>query len=168
MFLLLSRLITLKSSFVITGDFNLHMDAVGHSHIDAFNEVLENFNLIQHVTGPTHTADHTLDLLITNEDSPFKTTVQITDCLSDHFSITASLNFEITSVPPKQISYRPIRKIDITKFRSDLAESELLTNPASTTSSSLYSQYHSVLSALLDLHAPLKTRVCLRVRVTHG
>ena len=156
---LLSRLVSLKSSFVITGDFNLHLDQTDHNHVVTFNQILTSYNLIQHVTGPTHNLGHTLDLFITNEDSPFSYKVCTTDNLSDHFSITATLDFHIPPIPHKFISYRPIRKINLQLFLSDLTKSELITNPANTVSS-LYSQYHSVLSDLLDRHAPIKSKTC--------
>ena len=156
---LLSNLITLQSSFIISGDFNLHLDDPTLADVQTFNSILDNFNLVQHVTGATHLGGHTLDLFITPQESNYITSVEITEALSDHFSLTATLNFDIPKVPPKTITYRAINKINVSLFKNDLAKSDLLLSPCSD-SSSLYDQYHSTLSSLIDKHAPLKTKNC--------
>ena len=50
-----------------------------------------------------------------------------------------------------------VNKINIAQFKSDLAKSSLITNPSSDPIS-LYNQYHSTLSSLINKHAPLKTK----------
>ena len=156
---LLSELITLHPSFIITGDFNIHLDDISLSEVQIFNTILDNFNLRQHVTGPTHVKGHTLDLFITPHDVTYVTTVNVTEILSDHFSITAVLDFDLPKIPPKTITYRAISKINICDFQKDLAKSDLLLQPAKD-STSLYNQYHCVLSNLLEKHAPLKSKTC--------
>ena len=49
--------------------------------------------------------------------------------------------------------------MDLAQFKSDLKDSELFTNPKSNITD-LYNQFHSVLSDLVDSHAPLTTRTC--------
>ena len=91
----LSHLITLQSTFVIAGDFNLHMDDLSSDNVKYLNTILDNFNLKQHVTSATHVKGHTLDLFITPLDFKFSPTINITELLSDHFSITASLDLDL-------------------------------------------------------------------------
>ena len=156
---LLSNLITLQSSFIITGDFNIHVDDVLKTNIQTFNAVLDTFNLKQHVNFATHIKGHTLDLFITPEECKYKIKIESTEILSDHFSVTATIDFVIPILPPKTITYRAVNKINLAQFKNDLAKSDLLTSTCSN-ASSLYQLYHSTLSSLLNKHAPLKTKTC--------
>ena len=71
-----------------------------------------------------------------------------------------SLDFTIPNRQThKLIRYGPYKKMDLSKFKSDLKDSELITNPKNNVTD-LYNQYHSVLSDLVDHHAPLTTRTC--------
>ena len=40
-----------------------------NDNVKKFTDVLDNFNLKNHVTTPTHDSGHILDLAITNKDS---------------------------------------------------------------------------------------------------
>ena len=62
---LLEHYTTDLSKLLIVGDFNFHVDDKGNKSASVFLELLEIFNLTQHVSVPTHRAGHTLDLLIT-------------------------------------------------------------------------------------------------------
>ncbi|KAF7644646.1 hypothetical protein LDENG_00218380, partial [Lucifuga dentata] len=61
---LLSIICTGFSSFILTGDFNIHIDNPNDNTAKEFCALLDTFELLQHVTGPTHTRGHTLDLVI--------------------------------------------------------------------------------------------------------
>ena len=50
---------------LISGDFNFHLDDMANTNTMKFNEILETFGLKQHVSKPTHSLNHILDLLIT-------------------------------------------------------------------------------------------------------
>ena len=91
---LLSDLISIKSSFIITGDLNIHLDVADNPDTLKFNQILDDFNLIQNVTTPTHTHGHLLDVFITQEDFPSLVDVTVSDSVSDHLIITATLNFD--------------------------------------------------------------------------
>ena len=52
-------------AFVISGDFNLNLDDFRDIDTKKFEDLLETFNLSQHVSGPTHLSGQTLDLIIT-------------------------------------------------------------------------------------------------------
>ena len=100
-----------------------------------YNEILDNFNLKQHVTGPTHNRGCTLDLFITPENCEYKNNTATFGIVSDHFPIMATLNFEIPSATHKSVTFRLINKIDLTQFKY-----ELVTKPALTSATTLYSQ----------------------------
>ncbi len=155
---LLSDVTALQSSFILTGDLNMHLDVADNPETLKFNEILQNFNLKQHVTTSTHIQGHTLDVFITPEDCNYIVDMSVSDGISDHLLITATLSFKIPNTSNHTTStFRPIKKINLPAFKSDLAESDLIKNPA-TTASSLYNQYHSVMAGLLDRHAPTRTR----------
>ena len=142
-----------RSRLIITGDFNIHVD-LNTSAAVKFKETLKVFNLLQHVTTPTHIDGHTLDLLISREDDDLEITRPVTDTLiSDHFSILSGVNLPRTGHVYKTLTFRNIRDINIAEFRMDLLSSELITKPE-TELKQLVQQYNKCLTELLDKHAP--------------
>ena len=79
----------MQSSFIITGDFNLHVGDIIKTNIQAFNYVMDTFHLKQHVNFATHIKGYTLDLFITPEERKYKINIESTELLSDPFSVTA-------------------------------------------------------------------------------
>ena len=54
-----------SSTVIICGDFNVHVDDVSDTSACRFTDLLNAFNLVQHVNDSTHTEVHALDLIIT-------------------------------------------------------------------------------------------------------
>ena len=54
-----------SASLMIAGDLNFHMENSNDALVRQFIEILETFDLKQHVFSTTHASGHTLDLLIT-------------------------------------------------------------------------------------------------------
>lgn len=54
---------------LIMGDFNFHIDDLTNFYAREFLNLLDTFNMSQHVNEPTHQSGHTLDLLITRQGS---------------------------------------------------------------------------------------------------
>ena len=81
------------------------------------------------------------------------------DNISDHFSVVADLNVpRINSrTVPNTVRYRNLKAINIEAFKGEIMNSDLIKNPKGNVVD-LAMQYHSVLSTLLDLHAPLITK----------
>ena len=84
---LLELLIPLASEFYILGDFNLHLDKKQSPTTTKFCDILESFDLEQHVNFPPHIKWQWLDLLITRTSCPAVRSVSACDRLSDHFYI---------------------------------------------------------------------------------
>ena len=156
---LISIVSTSPLEFVITGDFNIHVDDPSDSNAIQFLSLLDHANLIQHVNFPTHRHSHTLDLVITSAHSTLSPTLT---CLpvspTDHFPIICSLNIIPSPAAPitKHLT-RAISSIDATQFGRDILSSRLITHPPSGLSD-LVECYNSTLSHLLDKHAPLKSK----------
>jgi len=159
---LLENFISSSSELIFTGDFNFHVDDPLAPHVSSFLDLLSTFNLTQHITFPTHNSTHTLDLLITRSTSSLISSIDHTYTpISDHEFISSTLSIPTNSRSPRITKLtRPINSINITNFSNDILASTLYTSPASTLALYL-DQFSSVLSTLLDKHAPQKTTSCL-------
>ena len=51
----------------LAGDFNFHWDNKMHSDMIRMTEILNSYNLTQHINNPTHTSGHTLDWILTRD-----------------------------------------------------------------------------------------------------
>ena len=156
---LLEHYTTDLSKLLIVGDFNFHVDDKGNKSASDFLELLEIFNLTQHVSVPTHRAGHTLDLLITRDDENILDNVCAHDpMISDHFVVSCNLRLNKPRFPRKEIEFRKLKQLDMNQFRNDIAASSLITNPPEDLAE-LVLQYDSVLSSILDKHAPIRKQV---------
>ncbi len=65
---LFTHYILTKVELIITGDFNFHMNKLDRTNVKLMNELFDTFDLIQHVTKPSHNCGNTLDLIIAKKD----------------------------------------------------------------------------------------------------
>ena len=143
---------------MITGDFNFHVENSLDREANLFMDILHSAHMKQHVTGPTHIAGGTLDLIITRESEEIVSKFDSTGYLpSDHAAIMCSLHIGKPDPVKMEIEMRKARDINMESFRTDILSSPLYTSPA-TDIDSLIEQYDSVLSNLFDKHAPIITR----------
>ena len=146
---------------MITGDFNIHVDLPNCPSSSPFLNLLDSFSLHQHITFPTHSSGHTLDLLITHSNSSLVSSVDYIDLsLSDHRALLFSIR--APNEPRTQRitnSERNFRSINISNFSSDILSSPLHATK-STSLQSYLDLFASVLSTTLDKYAPLKTITC--------
>ena len=142
---------------MIISDFNFYLETTC-SNSKTFHSLTDSFDLIQKVNFPTHIHGHTLDLVLAKSNNDNISNVHTTDAFSDYFSISFTLNL---STPISQtnatVTFRKYHKIDKEKMKTDLLASELLNNP-SKDADTLYEQYHTTLSNLIDKPAPLHTK----------
>ena len=156
----LSSSATVPHDFLITGDFNIHVNNQSDSHSAQFLSLLDSFNLKQHVSSSTHISNNTLDLVITSQQSTILSSVLISPVSpSDHYRVMSTLNFQPPPpIPPTLHVFRRIKSIDIQSFCNDIASSALITNPPATLPD-LVASYNTTLSAILDKHAPVKSKL---------
>ena len=151
-----AKLSSLGHQFVIAGDFNIHWDNNNDSCKLQIASFLDATNLTQHVNFPTHDGGHVIDWCITHEQttlSPQLSAYPVS--VSDHFPIFIALDVSPPEpLPPEQISYRRICKIDLEQFMIDIGNSCLITHPPPDLPS-LIDCYNNTLIAILDRHAPL-------------
>ena len=142
---------------LIVGDFNLHVDDVDNLQAKRLMDILESYNLRQHVTEVTHISGHTLDLVIIKSNDAFLSGVSTFDpVISDHSAVNINLLLQKPQFKKKTITYRKLHSIDYNTFCNDITDSPLSMEPSSDLDV-LVDQYDNVLRSLLDRHAPTKT-----------
>ena len=154
---LLEDLVSSTSELLITGDFNIHVDIPSDPFSKSFSNLLEIFDLKQHITFPTHNHGHTLDLLVTRSNSTILSDLDYTiPCISDHYAIMSSISVSPHQHPSRVTkTIRSIRKINLEAFSNDILSSPIYTTTAETLDSFL-SIFSNTLKCLLDKYAPLR------------
>ena len=138
--------------FVITGDLNIHVDIPTDLFTVLFQSILDQHELVQHVTVSTHKNGLTLDLIITTKEHSFLVDLEVIDkSISHHFLLRA----DIDTLKPKKLQHtvqsRDIKRLDKAAFLSDAA--------SSLSSSTISAEcLVSTLRDTLDKHAPVVTR----------
>lgn len=109
---------------------------------------------------------HTLDLIITREESSLIQTTPISHCfLTDHSTVLCNMTLRKPAFSVKKLSYRKIKAIDTAVFKEDLLRSDLC-GDALWELDELVICYNDSCSTILDRHAPLiKKTVTVRPRV---
>ena len=162
----LSKYVVLSKEIAITGDLNFHLDDPNNSQARRFENSLQVCGLQQLVTGPTHVHGHTLDVVISRENSSLVRNIDISDAgicdnhgnpSGDHYAV--AFDIDMTRPPPvqKTVKYRKLRAIDVTRFREDILSLPEL-NPSDRSLDGLVHAYTEGLRVLVDKHAPLKTK----------
>ena len=154
------QLATYRCAVVVCGDFNIHVDQPNDVHAMRLSQLLQSFDCQQHVDQPTHTAGHTLDLVITH------THTSVSDlCVGDFISDHALVSFKLEGVlkspaAVNMLQRRAWRRLSLDAFASDLQTSALcqdLDSLADMSVEAMASLYDSVLTGLLDHHCPSVT-----------
>ena len=143
---------------IILGDLNLRLDKQdGWSQ--KFNDSLCQYNFTQIIDSPTHIHGHILDVVCVMDTFSKAVCTMVTAGLSDHLGITFLVNIPIKALCKfRQVNTRKIHKINITDFREDILNSDLIKHPH-TTASLLSHQYFNTLRNILDKHAPIKRKM---------
>lgn len=145
---------------MITGDFNLHVDNKSDPTCINFLQLLESFNLRQHVRDPTHRSCHILDLITTREDQNIIGLVFVTESvISDHNFVNCSLNLLKPTLMKRYICSCKIISIAMERLKSYICDSLGPSTDISIDANYLASRYYSEVTRIIDIHAPLK-RTC--------
>ncbi len=158
----LSELVLAAYKVLIVGDINIHVDNEKDALGSAFIDILNSIGVRQHVSGPTHCRNHTLDLILSHGiDVNGVEILQQSDDISDHYLVLCKLHIvkAVNSTP----SYKYGRTItsttkdcfvsslpDLSKFLSISNSSEQLDDVTETKD--------SLFSSTLDTVAPLHLR----------
>ena len=104
--------ITGKHELITTGDFNIHIENKLNVDTRLFDDILEAFKLTNNVKFPTHIANHTLDLVINQQDSRIVQSIERSELLSDHHFINFKVLMETKKHLFKVIKCRSFKNID--------------------------------------------------------
>ena len=98
--------------FIITGDFNIHVNKESDPNAIKFSDTLDSFNLTQLVSAPTHVNNNTLDLVITSSDSPICHNVSVLPIAPfDNFPVISIL--DLPTIPPRPPVTHASRQTDL-------------------------------------------------------
>ena len=122
----LEKLSCMNGNIVIVGDFNIDWLNTNGSERKQFCNILETFGFVQNICTETHRSHHLLDYIITRKDCNIISDFLVSDFISDHRALHASLQCIRPHPVRKQISGRAIRRIkddaivkDLDKFSID-------------------------------------------------
>ena len=87
---------------MILGDVNSYLDVEVNPNTVKFRQTLNNHNLVQRVTGPTHIGGHTLDVVITRSDMRVSDLSVEDPVMSDHSFTT--INIALGLIKTEQIA----------------------------------------------------------------
>ena len=119
--------------------------------------LIQSCGFTQHVKGATHTRGHMLDIVMSRPEDKIVRAVSISSPISDHYSLHCRLDLRKVHLPQRTTSYRQFKSMDIDSFRSDLSKLPIVTGTPDTLDTLLY-QYDTQITALLEKHAPLKSK----------
>ena len=142
--------------FIIAGDINIHVETAD-LYSRQFDELLDLYDLKQHVSKPTHSKGHTLDVILApNRENYLHGIDMSTIDISDHFLVNFYLNVEKKLKKTKVINYRPTKTVDIEKFCQDVTQKLGALPPTNHVGKRVHS-YNEVLKNLVDEYSPMKT-----------
>ncbi len=147
---------SLKEETIFCGDYNFHMNKPNDGKAMKFRDILETFDLKQHIQESTHREGNTLDLIISNKESSI-ISHHVDFMLSDHCNILFDLDM---SKPPrlrKSITYRKTKAINIDDFKNDIRNS-VANIDENESLEYLVDFYNKNLLNILDKHAPQQTK----------
>lgn len=84
-----------SGSLLLVGGFNFHIEDTSNSNALKFLNILDCFNLQQHVDNPTYNDKHILDLVITRKNDQIVDNFSISDpAISDHSAVFCDLHLK--------------------------------------------------------------------------
>ncbi len=90
-------LVLAADKVLIVGDFNIHVDNEKDALGSVFIDILNSIGVRQHVSGPTHCRNHTLDLILSHGiDVSGVEILQQSDDISDHYLVLCKLHIAKT------------------------------------------------------------------------
>ena len=155
----LERYIATTKQLVLLGDFNIHINKTDDRDAVEFNNLLDQFGLVHHVSDATHRVGHTLDLVLSrSQDTIVQDTHAEDHGFPDHYPVFLRLLTERPASSIHTVCYRKIKSINLNAVVKDMHVSLLVGDHSEQPLDQLVSIYQNELLAVLNKHAPLKTR----------
>ncbi len=145
-----------QENVLITGDFNIHVDDTTQKLTTDFVSILSNLGFDQHISGSTHRAGHTLDLLITSKLGPVPKDISSHDlCISDHFALKFQIDFTKPKSDSKVLSYRDRKNVNFSSLKQDILSLSFHENQ---NIKQCVTSYNESINSICDIHLPMTTR----------
>ena len=138
-----------------------HIDDTADRYVAQFGNLLELFNLKQHVAVPTHRSGHILDLVISRkvaEALKVNELVVMEQLISDHKVKCFQLNLQKPLNERKSVVSRRLRNFDFEAFNKMITSSGLLADISDLPLELLVDRYDNVLRDTMDILTPVKSR----------
>ena len=119
--------------------------------------ILETFGLVQRIELPTYQNGNLLDYIITRQSNDIASDFRVSDKISDHMALHASLSCQRPHPERKEIFVRALRHINNDSLEVGLAGIKIDFDCDDI--NVVVAQYDTSLSRLLDKLAPLK-KIC--------
>ena len=104
---------------ILLGDFNIHYNNVNKRI--KLCQLLDSFDVNQHVAGTTHKHGNILDLVITpNHDNLIKSVTVCDYTISNHYSVECKMDLLVSHPKPRFALKRSLNNIDMDVFIADL------------------------------------------------
>ena len=152
----LEELVVQGGPITISGDIKIHVEKPDDPDAVRFAALLASFDVVQHVSGSTHTKAGTLDLVMSFSDREvMNVCVDPAGVISDHSVVTCRIPSQQHIIPVASRRVRSWSKVDISAFQDAIRNSPLGRPPSpSSCSSDLFAEYDSVLRQIADQFAP--------------
>ena len=153
---------SLKEDIILAGDINIHVEE-NELYSNQFKDILNSFNIVQHVDFPTHIQEHTLDIIATFGNSPLITGLEanLYD-ISHHFLVDFNVEINLEKKLYKTISYRNTKCINWDHLQEEVHNKLNISEESSFEVN--VTKYNETLSSSVSEHAPLKTQTLKLVR----
>ncbi|XP_056593208.1 uncharacterized protein LOC130412099 isoform X1 [Triplophysa dalaica] len=158
----LSELVLAADRVLVVGDFNIHVDNDTDALGLAFKDTLNSMGVSQHVSGPTHLRNHTLDLILSygiNVDDV--KIVQQSEDISDHHLILCLLHWPTAANQTPCYKYgRTITSTTKDAFLDNLPELSKISSMSNNVDDfdTTIENFNSTFSEILDTVAPLRLK----------
>ena len=123
-----------------------------------FLNILDMFDLSQHVHSGTHTSGQCLDLVITRQNDSLVRTIVVGPLISDHFLVLCKLDLRNLGFEKKKIVTRKTKGININALKTDINDKMASLHQQNHDTESLLKKFSAILRNVLDRHAPMQSR----------
>ena len=149
----IEKLSVMSGKLLICGDFNINWLNDNDCDHRKLQRLFDCFNLVQHVNVPTHSSGHILDYIIGSSD--LVRSCRASDFVSDHCALHVALTCGSNHPDRTHITYRQLKTIDNDLLAKDIEAADF--NLDTCDINVVVDTYNSVLTSILNKHAPLKT-----------
>ena len=139
------------------GDLNIHINDPENQDTITFDDTIEGLGLRNQVNFPTHRLQHTLDIIITAEDSSIILDIHQGSLFSDHYIVHYALTTPSKLMELKRISYRKTKDISMDHLKNEISIA-LPTNQDNNPPDTIIHNYNKALTKVMDKLAPVKTK----------